>query len=250
METDQSRQQYTHPTSHGHHSTHYQNQQQWASNAPNDSSAYYRRSSMNSIKTVSKDISGNSRRLSHIDRRPSVPFSPPHQPYDNSRVFIGSNDFYNHHDQINQRQQQYLRSQQRHQNGLIPSPPPQLTFFKPELRRMSSDYSFTNGRRQSADPHFYHPVDPLHREARRMSLQPYSSQEVVHLTSNPESEVIHLPPLRSITTNHSPLRGQQRNDPLSPLPMPKYPYQQSNGVVEVDAAVAMMQLATKRQTET
>lgn len=210
--------------------------------------------------TANSDISLNRRRLSHIDRRPSIPFSPPHQSYDNSRVKMGSNDFksnfnyYESHYSNNHQQLQYQHMIPHHNNCMIPSPPPQ-SVFKPDLRRMSLDES-PNGtlnntlRRQSADPHLYHPVNQHHREPRRKSLQQYNPQIIYPPTRSPKDnlggEVIHLPPLRSIVTNN--LQGQQRTSETI-LPPPKHHYSRQDGIVEVDAAVAMMQLASRRQAE-
>jgi hypothetical protein len=81
-----------------------------------------------------------------------------------------------------------------------------------------------------------------------MSLQQYSPHIVHPPTRSPNNlggEVIHLPPLRSIVTNNS--QGQQRT--ASHLLPPKHHYHQQDGIVEVDAAVAMMQLASRRQAE-
>lgn len=231
----------------------YQRAQQyhWSPIQENSSSSYdNRRGSLNSIMTASSDTSLNPRRLSHIDRRPSVPFSPPHQSYDSSRVVIGSNDYndYNHvKNQYHHQQHHHYPMNIHHRNSMIPSPPPQSSLFKPELRRSSLDdaLSNNNNRRQSADPHFYRSTSHYRRGSRRMSLQQHSPQ-IIHPparagNSNLSSgEVIHLPPLRSIVSSNSTL--------LQP-DSPKYHYHQQDGIGEVDAAVAMMQLASRRQAE-
>lgn len=291
-----------------------QRQHYWSPNADSHSnSCDNRRGSSNSIMTASSDIRVNyPRRLSHIDRRPSIPFSPPHQSYNNnSRLVRASNDCNNHYDCNSPRSyhpQSPYHHQQQHQqqhlivhrnNTMIPSPPLQASLFKPESRRLSPDDTLSNGggmRRQSADPHLYN-ADHYRRGSRRMSLQQQSphifypspqhlSTATRRLSSSANGnnlrseEVIHLPPLRNIARNsssNSRIQQQQRQQqaeqklytassspPLSP-PITKqqnyqysrhhyYPHQQpqqhQDAIGEVDAAVAMMQLASRRQVET
>lgn len=158
--------------------------------------------------------------LSHIDRRPSIPFSPPHQSYDSSRMVMNSNDYKPHYP-----------TNQHYRNNTIPSPPPQTPLFKPELRRLSFDDTLTyqtnhSIRRLSADPHFYH------YRRRRDSVQQASPAARQSAT-----EVIHLPPLRSIVSENT-----------MPV-LPKHHHYTQDGIGEVDAAVAMMQLASRRQAE-
>lgn len=289
-----SQSQNYHPQS-GHHShssaIQYQNQirsrkqqqQHWSpnfSNADNPSTYDDRRGSFNSVLTTSSDISLNSRRLSLIDRRPSVPFSPPHQSYDNSRPVSPSGDYKNnsihldcspykthHHNQQQQQLRPHLISS-HYDNRMIPSPPHQSSLFKPDIKRSSLNEAYPTGtntfhtihRRQSADPHLYHRNNQYQHVPRRMSLQQYSAQIVHPPKASPPDylhmeEVIHLPPLRSIvsTASTSGYNETQQSEHLhsSPLPSRKHPlhYHQQDGIVEVDAAVAMMQLASRRQAE-
>jgi hypothetical protein len=51
-------------------------------------------------------------------------------------------------------------------------------------------------------------------------------------------EIIHLPPLRSIVPNNGILQQHKQSES-----------QHQEGTVEVDAAVAMMQLASRRQQQ-
>lgn len=222
-------------------------------------------------------MSLNPRRLSLIDRRPSVPFSPPHQSYDNSRPVSTSGDhknnashlecnlYENHHN--NQQQHRLHLMSSHYDNRMIPSPPPQSSLFKSEHRRSSLDQAYPTGtdninlinRRRSADPHFYHPINQYQHVPRRMSLQQYSPR-VVHppKVSSPDylhtEEVIHLPPLRSIvSTGSSASDNEAQLEHLSSSPLPPrkhlHHYHQQESIVEVDAAVAMMQLASRRQAE-
>lgn len=129
-----------------------------------------------------------------VDRRPSVPFSPPHQTYDHYRHPMEYDKGYYYHHQ---------------QQMMIPSPPPSLLKSN-DFRRLSME-DRTPLRRQSADSYYStHPYEP-----RRLSLQ--------HTT---KEEVIHLPPLRSVIASGS---------------------KPQEGVVEVNAAVAMMELSTRQQ---
>lgn len=218
-------------------------QYHWSPIQESSGSSYdNRRGSLNSIMTASSDSSLKSRRLSHIDRRPSVPFSPPHQPYDSSRVVIGSNDQNDYNHKKHYQAPHHYPMNIHHRSNMIPSPPPQSSLFKPELRRSSLDDALSNNsnRRQPADPNCYHSA--YRRGSRRMSLQQHNPQ-LIHPPARvsgdlSSGEVIHLPPLRSIVSSST----------LQP-DSPKHHYQQQDNIGEVDAAVAMMQLASRRQAE-
>lgn len=241
----QQQQKFIQPQPPNAYPIHYQRtpQYHWSPIQENGGSSYdNRRGSLNSIMTASSDSSLNPRRLSHIDRRPSVPFSPPHQPYDSSRVVIGSNDPNDYNHKNHYQAPHHYPMNIHHRSNMIPSPPPQSSLFKPELRRSSLDdvLSNNNNRRQPADPNYYH--SNYRRGSRRMSLQQPNPQIIHpparvgdHLSSG---EIIHLPPLRSIVSSNT----------LQPE-SPKHHYQQQDGIGEVDAAVAMMQLASRRQAE-
>jgi hypothetical protein len=290
----------SHKQRHPHHpystSVAYQQQQQrpsqmqhhWSPNPEIQGSYDNRRGSLNSIMTASNDMGLNPRRLSHIDRKPSIPYSPPHQSYDNNNSRAGPNDHgnYDHHRNAKSyhhhsghQQDNYLNVHRN--NSMIPSPPPQPSLFKPEVRRLSLDGTLSaNGgnnsnimRRQSADPHLYN-SDHYRRGSRRMSLQQQSphighpSQPLPPMPvtrSSPNNyllnsgEVIHLPPLRTIVpSNNSILQPEQQcRSPLLPPPTAKHRqfhhhphhHQQQDGIGEVDAAVAMIQMASRRQAE-
>jgi hypothetical protein len=177
----------------------------------------------------------------HIDRKPSIPFSPPHQSYDHYRPSISNLEHYYHYEKAH-------HSYQHHQNrtNMIPSPPPQSSLFKPE-GRISNLKDVLPPRRQSTGPSlYYRPSDAsVHHHSnasRRLSLQQYSprllhppppSGSQPHRSPSNRAEVIHLPPLRSMIPNSSLVQQTSR--------------QAQGGIVEVDAAVAMMQLASRRQ---
>ncbi|GAA5807055.1 hypothetical protein MFLAVUS_000405 [Mucor flavus] len=194
----------------------YTQQRHWPQENPYDS----RRHSMMVSPNEFNVPNAGRHHLSHIDRRPSIPFSPPHQSYDSSRMVMNSNDYKPHYP-----------TNQHYRNNTIPSPPPQTPLFKPELRRLSFDDTLTyqtnhSIRRLSADPHFYH------YRRRRDSVQQASPAARQSAT-----EVIHLPPLRSIVSENT-----------MPV-LPKHHHYTQDGIGEVDAAVAMMQLASRRQAE-
>jgi hypothetical protein len=159
--------------------------------------------------TAASDTSLNYRRYSFQhnlfgqERRPSIPFSPPHQSYDpSSQRPPVPNDYPSPY---------FHPGDPNGTRGMIPSPPPSL--FKTDHRRLSLDDA--PARRQPADLMSY---------SRRRSLHNHPSRV-------PSSEVIHLPPIQTIVS-----------------PMQKSP-RAEDGIGEVDAAVAMMQLASRRQSK-
>lgn len=220
----------------------YNNQRQWT---PMQDNLYDNR--RHSMIAATSEMCLNPRRLTHIDRRPSIPFSPPHQPYDTSRMVMGSNEYSEYKNLYHHPYPISLH----HRNNMIPSPPPQSSLFKPEIRRLSFDESLAhNGlannnlaRRQSADPHFYHQTQQHYRRgSRRMSLQPHSPPTRPPPQSNlSNGEMIQLPPLRSIVSDTTMLQPDHHH------PSKRHYSQEGSG--EVDAAVAMMQLSSRRQTE-
>lgn len=168
-------------------------------------------------------------------RRPSLPFSPPHQAYDkynrlHPHYTHGENYLYHHEKRLH-----YFNNNNR---LMVPSPPYHHLFNNDTSRRLSmEDSNKIPLRRQSADPQYQPPSARLHSNVpRRMSLQQQQQQQQQNapfLRAPPSSlneEIIHLPPLRSMI---SPTTKQQ----------------QQEGIVEVDAAVAMMQLASRQQSE-
>ncbi|KAG1463157.1 hypothetical protein G6F55_002553 [Rhizopus delemar] len=153
--------------------------------------------------------------------RSSIPFSPPHQYYDPYliRAFSANLEHYNSH--------------RLPQNTFMLSPPPQYSFVqKSEQYRRSSFDERTAGMpsRRNASSDNEHFLSINHR---RMSLQP---SLLSPFASHPVGKgPIHLPPLRSVirtTTLDSP---------------PPNPTQE--GLGEVDAAVAMMQLASLKRSK-
>ncbi|KAK4514907.1 Tim44 domain-containing protein [Mucor velutinosus] len=236
-----------------------------------------RRSSMNSSMTSNSDSRQSSyHHLQHIDRRPSVPYSPPHQSYDhhrpNNNGHGAGHAYYDHapqhlhphhphhshhphhphHQQPNYAYYSHGGSHNYHRDSMIPSPPPQSSLFKSDTsRRLSLDDTLPL-RRQSADPRYDSPHHhQLLNGPRRLSLQQYyarlasqpppppplatSSTTSTHNSSPLNEEIIHLPPLRSVIPRNS--TSSQH----------KQPHQER--IVEVDAAVAMVQLASRRQLQ-
>lgn len=134
---------------------------------------------------------------------------------------------------------------------MIPSPPPQTSVFIPDNVASSlNDTSLL--RRQSAGPSLYHrPSETVSHHhligSRRLSLQQYNPGMIPpppttstlqrHPSPLNNEEVIHLPPLRSIASNKGSIQI------MSSSRKPQ------NGAVEVDAAVAMMQLSSRRQKQ-
>ncbi|EPB90680.1 hypothetical protein HMPREF1544_02424 [Mucor circinelloides 1006PhL] len=249
-----------------------QNRSPWPSLLDYDHLQQRRRSSMNSSMTSNSDSRRSSyHHLQHIDHRPSVPYSPPHQSYDHHRPNNNGRGpehaYYDHsrqhlhphhpHPHPHHQQQNYAyyshnNPHNYHRDSMIPSPPPQSSLFKSETsRRLSLDDTLPL-RRQSADPRY----DSTHQQQqlsgpRRLSLQQYyarlanqappppplatSSTTPTHTSSPLNEEIIHLPPLRSVVPQTAA--------------SPQYKRPSQEGIVEVDAAVAMMQLASRRQLQ-
>ncbi|RCH82174.1 hypothetical protein CU098_003025 [Rhizopus stolonifer] len=144
-----------------------------------------------------------------------IPFSPPHQHYDPYlvRAFTANANYYHHHQLV--------------QNSFL-SPPPQSTSFQKHdpYRRSSYDERTSDPlKRTAGDSRYLMP-----NNQRRMSLQPCSHSPFLNYPVG--KGPIHLPPLRSVV-------------PTAALDSPPYPARKRTG--EVDAAVAMMQLASLKK---
>ncbi|ORE03697.1 hypothetical protein BCV72DRAFT_232708 [Rhizopus microsporus var. microsporus] len=153
-------------------------------------------------------------------RRTSVPFSPPHQFHD-PHLFRTFNTNI-----------EYCHDRRPPKNNLMPSPPLQ-TVVHPrheQYRRSSYDERSMPLREQANDMERYQPFLPNHR---RMSLQTYPHSS---MTSSFGGGPIHLPPLRSVV-------------PIVTFRSPSSILEQDE-IGEVDAAVAMMQLASLKKQKT
>lgn len=229
----------------------YQQQQQQQRSVPWLDYPYNSQSKRKSCVTSLLSNGSDNRPLSHhhfIDRKPSVPYSPPHQSYDHYRPSSISNNpdhyYYHYYEKTHHPHQHY----QHNRANMIPSPPPQSSLFKPPslndtlpLRRQSTGPSLYY-RPSDTSAHHYHLSG-----SRRLSLQQYSPKMIhpptpasisqqCHRSPLNRKELIHLPPLRSIVHNNS-------------LTQQSLSRQAQDGIVEVDAAVAMMQLASMRQKQ-